>query len=132
MQNQVIMAQQAMLQELSTPLIPLADGVLIMPLIGNIDSRRAQQVMETLLEGIAAHSAEIAILDVTGLPIVDTQVAQALMQTAQAVKLLGAEIILTGIRPELAQILVGLGIDLSAIVTRNRLQDGVDYALKRH
>lgn len=131
LQNQVIMAQQAMLHELSTPLIPLDDGVVIMPLIGTVDSIRAQHVMEMLLEGVAAHNAEIAILDVTGLPVVDTQVAQALIKTAQAVKLLGAEVVLTGIRPELAQTLVGLGVDLSAIVTRSSLQDGVTYALKQ-
>lgn len=131
LQAQVIEAQRAALHELSTPLIPVADGVVVMPLIGSMDSARAQQVMETLLEGVATHRATIALLDITGLPIVDTQVAHALVRAAQAVKLLGAQIILTGIRPEVAQTLVGMGADLSGIVTLNNLQKGIVHALQQ-
>jgi rsbT co-antagonist protein RsbR len=102
-----------------------------MPLIGSVDSRRAQQVIETLLQGIAASGAQVAILDITGVPVVDTQVADALIRAAQAVKLLGAQVVLTGIRPEVAQTLVGLGTDLRGIVTRSSLQSGIAYATSR-
>ncbi|MEN9938678.1 MAG: hypothetical protein RLZZ387_5257 [Chloroflexota bacterium] len=128
-QEQLIMAQQAALRELSTPLIPLADGLVAMPLIGSIDSTRAQQVIEGLLEGVSANHARVAILDITGVPVVDTQVANALLRAAQAVKLLGARVVLTGIRPEVAQTLVGLGVDLTSIVTRSSLQAGIAYAM---
>ncbi len=132
LQEQIIEAQRAALRELSSPLIPLADNVVIMPLIGSIDSRRAQQVMEDLLEGVAHHHAETAILDITGVSVVDTQVANALIQAAQAVKLLGSQVILTGIGPTMAQTLVGLGADLSSIVTRGNLQSGIAYALNQN
>jgi rsbT co-antagonist protein RsbR len=131
LQEQVIAAQQAALAELSTPLIPISNTIVVMPLIGAVDSRRAQQVIETLLVGIAERGAEIAILDITGVSVVDTQVANALIRAAQAVKLLGAEVILTGIRPEVAQTLVGLGADLNAITTRSSLQSGIAYATLR-
>lgn len=85
--------------------------------------------METLLEGIAAHQAEVVIVDITGVKVVDTQVAQALVQTAQAVRLLGARIILTGIQPQIAQTLVHLGADVGNIITRSTLQSGITYAL---
>jgi PAS domain S-box-containing protein len=127
--EQVIAAQQAALRELSTPIIPLTDDVVAMPLIGAIDSNRAQQVIETLLAGVAASRATTAILDITGVQVVDTQVANALLRAAQAVKLLGAQVVLTGIRPEIAQTLVGLGLDLSGIVTRATLQSGIAFAL---
>jgi rsbT co-antagonist protein RsbR len=127
----LIAAQEAALRELSTPLIPISNEVVIMPLIGTMDSRRAQQVLETLLEGIAGSGASVAILDITGVALVDTQVANALIRAAQAVKLLGAQVVLTGIRPEVAQTLVGLGVDLGGIVTRNSLQSGIAYALER-
>jgi rsbT co-antagonist protein RsbR len=126
--EETVRAQNAALAELSTPLIPISDTVTVMPLIGAVDSRRAQQVMETLLEGIAQTKARVAILDITGVPVVDTQVANALIRAAQSVKLLGAQVILTGIRPEVAQTLVGLGADLSAITTRSSLQSGIAYA----
>ncbi len=127
----MIAAQQAALRELSTPLIPITEGVVAMPLIGSIDSGRAQLVIETLLSGVASLRAETTILDITGVPVVDTQVANALLRAAQAVKLLGARVILTGIRPEVAQTLVGLGVDLSGIITRGTLQDGIAEALGR-
>jgi rsbT co-antagonist protein RsbR len=131
LQDQVIAAQQVALVELSTPLIPIANGVVVMPLIGSIDSGRAQKVLETLLSGVAESRANRVILDITGVPVVDTQVANALLRAAQAVKLLGAQIILTGIRPEVAQTLVGLGIDLSGIQTLGTLQSGIALALGR-
>lgn len=131
LQEQVIEAQQAALRELSSPLIPIADNVVLMPLIGSLDTARAQQVMETLLDGIASYRAEIAIVDITGMQVVDTQVANALVQAAQAVKLLGAQVVLTGIGPTMAQTLVTLGADLSSIETRGRLQSGIAYALRK-
>jgi rsbT co-antagonist protein RsbR len=132
LQQQVIDAQRAALRELSTPLIPLSDRVVLMPLIGAMDSQRTQQVMETLLDGVARHQSDLVILDVTGVAIVDTQVAQAFIQVAQAVKLLGAQVMLTGIQPQIAQTLVHLGIDLSNIQTRGSLQAGITAALTQH
>jgi rsbT co-antagonist protein RsbR len=129
LQEQVIAAQRAALRELSTPIIPLTDEVVAMPLIGAIDSNRAQQVIETLLAGVAASRATTAILDITGVEVVDTQVANALLRAAQAVKLLGARVVLTGIRPEIAQTLVGLGLDMGGITTRATLQSGIAFAL---
>jgi rsbT co-antagonist protein RsbR len=131
LQEEVIQAQQAALAELSTPLIPLNAEVVVMPLVGTLDSRRAQQVLETLLEGIADSRAGTAIIDITGVPVVDTQVANALIRAAQAVKLLGAQVVLTGIRPEVAQTLMGLGADLSSITTRGSLQAGIAFAMRR-
>ncbi|NJP05374.1 MAG: PAS domain S-box protein [Chloroflexaceae bacterium] len=130
LQQQVIDAQGDAIRELSTPLLPLADGVLAMPLVGAIDTQRAQQVTETLLEGVSHYRTNTVIIDITGVKVVDTQVAQALMQTAQAVKLLGAQVILTGIQPQIAQTLVQLGVDLQGLVTRSTLQSGISYALQ--
>ncbi len=129
LQQQLITAQRHALRELSTPLIPISERVVIMPLIGAIDSDRARQVMETLLEGVAKHRAELAILDITGVQVVDTQVAQAFIQAAQAVRLLGAQVMITGIQPQIAQTLVHLGVDLSGILTRGSLQAGIAAAL---
>jgi rsbT co-antagonist protein RsbR len=132
LQQQVIETQQALVRELQTPLIPITDDIVIMPLIGTIDTERAQQVMETLLEGVAEHQAELAILDITGVAVVDTQVAQALMRAAQAVRLLGARVMLTGIQPQIAQTLVHLGVDLSEISTQGSLQAGMAAALSQY
>jgi rsbT co-antagonist protein RsbR len=129
LQEERIRIQELALRELSTPLLAVSDHTVVMPLIGAIDSRRAQQVIETLLEGITSYSADIAILDITGVTVVDTQVANALLRAAQAVRLLGARVVLTGIRPEIAQTLVGLGADLSEVVTRSSLQSGIAYAI---
>jgi rsbT co-antagonist protein RsbR len=129
LQEQVIAAQQAALRELSTPLIPIAEGVVAMPLIGSIDSGRAQMVVEELLSGVAKNRASTAIVDITGVPVVDTQVAGALVRAAQAVELLGARVLLTGIRPEVAQTLVGIGVNLGSIITRSTFQDGITFAL---
>ena len=131
LQEELIQAQTVALQERSTPLIPISDTVLVMPLIGRIDARRANQILETLLTGIQAQQADLAIIDITGVNLVDTQVAHVLLQAARAVKLLGAQVVLTGLRPEVAQTLVSLGVDLSDIVTRGTLQSGIAYGLSR-
>jgi rsbT co-antagonist protein RsbR len=130
-QEEYIQMQAGLLDELSTPLIPITQAVVVMPLIGSIDSRRAQQVLDTLLKGITERRARIAILDITGVPIVDTQVAGALIRAAQAAQLLGAQIVLTGIRPEVAQTLVGIGAELHGIVTRSDLQSGIAFATRQ-
>lgn len=130
LQEQVIEAQRAAIRELSTPLIPLADQIVAMPLVGAIDTSRAQQIMETLLEGCATYQAEIVILDITGVKVVDSQVADGLLRTARAASLLGSEVVLTGISPEVAQTLVQIGVDLGTIVTRSNLQSGIIYALQ--
>jgi rsbT co-antagonist protein RsbR len=131
LQDEIISSQAAALAELSTPLIPISDEVMVMPLVGTLDTRRTQQVIDTLLEGIAASKAQTAILDITGVPVVDTQVANALVRAAQSVRLLGAQVVLTGIRPEVAQTLVGLGNELGGIVTRSSLQSGIAYAFNQ-
>ncbi|GIV96940.1 MAG: hypothetical protein KatS3mg057_1597 [Herpetosiphonaceae bacterium] len=131
LQEEIILVQAEMLAELSTPLIPISDQVVVMPLIGSVDSRRAQRVMETLLHGVASSGAEIVILDITGVPLVDTLVANAMIDAARAVHLLGAEVILTGIRSEVAQTIVGIGLDLSSITTLATVQSGIAYALQR-
>lgn len=125
-------AQQRLLKiirDLGSPIIPLAPGIVALPLIGAVDDQRAQQVMAVLLQGVAEHRATVAIVDVTGVPVVDTVLADALLQAAQGVWLLGAEPVLTGIRAETAQTLVGLGLDLSGITTLATLQEGLEYAL---
>jgi rsbT co-antagonist protein RsbR len=131
LQGEVIDAQRAALRELSTPLMPLTNNVVAMPLVGAIDSARIQQIMETLLEGISHHQSEIAILDITGVQVVDTQVADGLIRAAQAVRLLGAEIVLTGIGSTMAQTLIHLGADMGNITTRGTLQDGIAYAMEK-
>jgi anti-anti-sigma regulatory factor len=130
-QEEIIRAQEATLQELSTPLMPIADGMLVLPLVGALDTRRAQHVLETLLEGVASWQAETVLVDITGVQIVDTQVANALIQATRAVRLLGARVVLTGIQPQIAQTLVYLGIDLSGIATYSTLQTGIAALLPR-
>lgn len=127
--EELIRSQASALTELSTPLIPISDHVVVMPLIGTMDSQRAAQVLETLLEGVSARRASVAILDITGVSVVDTHVANALLQAAKAVRLLGAEVVLTGIRPDVALTLVGLGLDLTGIVTKGTLQAGIVHAM---
>lgn len=129
-QEQMIQAQRAALRELSTPLVPIAEGVLAMPLIGTIDSVRAKEIMETLLDGISRQRASTAILDITGVRVVDTQVANALIEAARAARLLGAEVLLTGISPAIAQTLVGLELDLHDLTTLATLQSGIAHALR--
>jgi rsbT co-antagonist protein RsbR len=130
LQEEIIRVQAAMLVELATPLIPISDHVLVLPLVGTVDTQRTQLLLETLLHGIAERRAEVVILDITGVSIVDTQVANGLIRAAQAVKLLGAQVVLTGIRPEVAQTLVGLGTDLRSIVTFSTLQRGIAFAMR--
>lgn len=131
LQQQAIDMQNSVLRELSTPLIPINNHIAIMPLIGAIDSRRAEQMFETLLTGTSQTGVDNVIIDVTGVSIVDTQVAGLLIRAAQGIQLLGAQAILTGIRPEVAQTLVGLGIDLNQIVTRSTLYSGIQFAMSR-
>lgn len=131
LQEEIIRMQEETLRAVSTPLIPIAESVVVMPLIGIVNSTRAQQVIETLLEGVMAHRAAVAILDVTGVPVVDAEGADGLIRAAQAVALLGAEVVLTGIRPEMARTLVEIGTDLRGLVIQSTLQSGVEHALRR-
>jgi rsbT co-antagonist protein RsbR len=121
--------QSQLIQELSTPIMPIHEGVLVLPMVGAVDSRRATQVMESVLERIVEYQADVVILDITGVPIVDTNVANHLLQMARAVKLLGAQIVLVGIGAEIAQTIVQLGVDLGGVTTRSNLQSGIEYAL---
>jgi rsbT co-antagonist protein RsbR len=130
--EEVIRAQVLAIQELSAPIIPIYEGVLVLPLIGTIDSQRAGMIITTLLDSITRQNARIVLLDITGVPLVDTQVAHHLLQAAHAVRLLGAVLVLVGIRPEIAQTIVHLGVNLSDIVTRANLQAGFAYALEQH
>jgi len=116
--------------ELSTPVIPVLEGILVMPLIGSIDSERAGRILESLLRGITEHRARVAILDITGVPMIDSQVANHLVRAMLAAQLLGARAILTGISPEVAQTMVQLGIDLAGITSCADLQQGVALALR--
>ncbi|EYF04672.1 PAS domain-containing protein [Chondromyces apiculatus] len=131
LQARVIEAQDAMIRELSTPLLPLAEQVLALPLIGMMDNRRAAVVLDTLLNGVVEHQASTVLIDVTGVGIMDSHVADVLMRTAKAVRLLGAEVVLTGIQPHVAQTLVTLGVDVGAVVTLRSLKDGITFALRR-
>ncbi|MET0621943.1 MAG: response regulator [Pyrinomonadaceae bacterium] len=131
LQEEIIRMQAAMLEELSTPLIPLSDAVVIMPLVGNIDSKRAEQILAVVSQGVVSKGARVAIIDITGVPTVDTHVASVLISAAQAVRLLGAEVVLTGIRSRVARALVELGVDLGGLVTRGSLQAGIIYAQSR-
>jgi rsbT co-antagonist protein RsbR len=117
------------IQELSTPIIPLYTGILAVPLVGRVDSQRAQTLTEAMLEAIAREQAEIVLLDITGVAVVDTNVANHLMQTARAAALLGSKVVLVGISAEVAQTLVQLGLDLGQLVTLSNLQSGLEYAL---
>jgi rsbT co-antagonist protein RsbR len=127
----VIKRQQSDLLELSTPVIKLWDGVLALPMIGTLDSARTQIVMETLLSRIVETGSQIAILDITGVPTVDTLVAQHLMKTVTAIRLMGAECIISGIRPQIAQTIVHLGVDLGNITTKANLADALALAMRR-
>jgi rsbT co-antagonist protein RsbR len=129
--DEVMARQRQELMEISTPIIRLWEGIVAVPLIGTLDSARSQVVMESLLSGIVEEQAAVAILDITGVPMVDTLVAQHLMKTAMAVQLMGAECVISGIRPQIAQTIVHLGIDLREITTRATLSDALKYGLAR-
>jgi rsbT co-antagonist protein RsbR len=117
-------------RELSSPVIRVWENVLVMPLVGAIDSARATRIMEDLLNGITKSQAEIVIIDITGVPVVDTSVANHLIQTIKAAALLGAKCVVVGISSEVAQSLISLGVDLSGVVTHSNLQAGVRYAME--
>lgn len=128
---EAVVGQQAQeILELSTPVLKIWDGIVVAPLIGSLDSQRTQLFMERLLQTIVNTNSQIALLDITGVPTIDTQTAQHLVETIGAVKLLGAKVILTGVRPVIAQTLVHLGIDLSHIVTRSSLASGLHVAIE--
>lgn len=128
--EQIVSLQRVALQELSAPLIPVMDRITIMPLIGTIDTERAKLIMENLLQGTINHNSEVVLIDITGVPVVDTMVAHHIIQAAEAVHLIGAKCILVGIRPEIAQTIVNLGIDLSDFSTKSSLQKGFTTALE--
>jgi len=126
-----ILRQQEEMLELSTPVVKLWDGVLALPMIGTLDSARTQVVMETLLQRIAETGAEVAIIDITGVPTVDTLVAQHLIKTVTAARLMGAECIISGIRPQIAQTIVHLGVELGDVITKGTLADAFAMAMQR-
>ncbi|MBV9762026.1 MAG: STAS domain-containing protein [Acidobacteriaceae bacterium] len=129
--EEVILRQQQEMLELSTPVVEVWEGVLALPLIGTLDSARTQIVMQNLLEAIVARGANLAIIDITGVPTVDTLVAQHLLKTVAAARLMGADCIISGIRPQIAQTIIHLGVDLSGVLTKATLADALQLALKK-
>ena len=129
--EEVILRQQEELMELSTPVVKLWDGILALPIIGTLDSARTQVMMESLLQKIVETGSEVAIIDITGVPTVDTLTAQHLLKTVTAARLMGADCILSGIRPQIAQTIVYLGVDLADVITKASLADAFLLALKR-
>ncbi|WP_288464793.1 STAS domain-containing protein, partial [uncultured Pseudomonas sp.] len=127
----VIREQQESMLELSTPVVELWDGILAIPLIGALDSNRTQVVMESLLEKIVQTGSDIAIIDITGVPTVDTMVAQHLLKTVTAARLMGAQCIISGIRPQIAATIVHLGVDLGDVITKASLADAFRLALRQ-
>src|SRR4029077_5412874 len=129
--EEVVHRQQREISELSTPVVKLWDGILALPLIGTLDSQRTQVVMENLLQTIVDVEAEIAIIDITGVPTVDTLTAQHLLKTVAAARLMGADCLISGIRPQIAQTIIHLGVDLTNVTTKATLADAFAIALKR-
>jgi rsbT co-antagonist protein RsbR len=127
----LITRQQQELLELSTPVVKLWDGILALPIIGTLDSARTQVVMESLLQSVVATNSRYAIIDITGVPTVDTLVAQHLLKTITAARLMGAECIISGVRPQIAQTIVHLGINLEDVITKAKLSDAFALALQR-
>lgn len=127
--DRTVHLQKMALQELSASLIPMFDKISVMPLVGTIDTERAKLIMENLLHGVVKHRAEVVLLDITGVPVVDTMVAHHIIQAADAVRLVGAKCMLVGIRPEIAQTIVALGINLNDFTTTSTMQRGVEKAL---
>ena len=130
--EEVIARQQQELLELSTPVVRLWDNVLALPLIGTLDSQRTQVVMQNLLEAIVATRSDFAIIDITGVPVVDTLVAQHLLKTVSAARLMGADCLISGIRPQIAQTIIHLGVDLTNVTTKATLADAFAVALRRN
>lgn len=128
--DRTVSLQRIALQELSASLIPVFDKISVMPLVGTIDTERAKLIMENLLEGVVKQRAEVVLLDITGVPVVDTMVAHHIIQAADAVRLVGAKCMLVGIRPEIAQTIVTLGINLNDFATTSTLQRGMQEALR--
>ncbi|WP_203248119.1 RsbT co-antagonist protein RsbRA [Sporosarcina beigongshangi] len=128
--ERTVSLQRIALQELSASLIPVFDKISVMPLVGTIDSERAKLIMENLLEGVVRQRAEVVLLDITGVPVVDTMVAHHIIQAADAVRLVGAKCMLVGIRPEIAQTIVTLGINLNDFTTTSTLRRGMQEALR--
>jgi rsbT co-antagonist protein RsbR len=128
--EQIIADQSVTMMELSTPVVRLWEGIIAVPLVGTLDSARTQLVMEKLLETLVATGSEHAVVDITGVPTVDTEVAQHLLKTASAVRLLGAKCIISGIRPQVAQTIVSLGIEFGDIATKATLADALALALR--
>lgn len=131
LQDEIIRAQTARLEELSTPILPIAEQIVVMPLIGGMDAARAEQMKEAALMASARHGARFVIIDITGVKAVDAACARALADTASGLRLLGAHVVLTGIQPAVAQTLVNLDLDLDALVTRGNLRAGFAYAMAR-
>jgi len=129
MQQEHIEQQRRALRALSTPLIPITDDVLVMPLIGEVDAERAAQILDRLATGVGERRTRVALLDLTGVSTLDTQFAAMLASSAGTARLLGAEVVITGIQPKMAQVLTRLGVDLGRVVTRGTLQAGIAYAL---
>jgi rsbT co-antagonist protein RsbR len=129
--EEVIVRQQQDLLELSTPVVKVWDGILVLPMIGTLDSARTQVVMETLLERVVETGAEIAIIDITGVPTVDTLVAQHLLKAVTAARLMGADCIISGIRPQIAQTIVHLGVELKDVITKASLADALKLAMRK-
>ncbi|MCY7785724.1 RsbT co-antagonist protein RsbRA [Bacillus inaquosorum] len=128
--EKTVSLQKIALQELSAPLIPVFENITVMPLVGTIDTERAKRIMENLLNGVVKHRSQVVLIDITGVPVVDTMVAHHIIQASEAVRLVGAKCLLAGIRPEIAQTIVNLGIDLSQVITKNTLQKGIQTALE--
>jgi rsbT co-antagonist protein RsbR len=129
--EEVIVRQQQEMLELSTPVVELCTGILALPVIGTLDSERTQIVMQSLLEAIVSKSADLAIIDITGVPTVDTLVAQHLLKTVAAARLMGADCIISGIRPQIAQTIIHLGVDLAGVLTKATLADAFKLALQK-
>lgn len=129
--EQLIVRQQQEMMELSTPVVKLWEGILALPIIGTLDSARTQVIMENLLGAIVQTNSRVAIIDITGVPTVDTLVAQHLLKTVAAARLMGAECIISGVRPQIAQTIVHLGIDLGQIITKAKLADAFALALQK-
>ncbi|CAM4203747.1 STAS domain-containing protein [Listeria booriae] len=127
--EKTVSVQKTALQELSAPLLPIFDGISVMPLIGTIDTERAKLIMENLLIGVVKHRSDVVLIDITGVPIVDTMVAHHIIQASDAVRLVGCQAMLVGIRPEIAQTIVNLGIELDQVITTSTMKKGMEKAL---